>query len=265
MKSLPKHMRPCVKAAFEKGVKADSPSDRLNKEHLKKMTFAIIYELDRLEVEKAEIKTFLLDWNTRNYRILSPGDAQRQLCDFVDWYFKRECKLSCKALEDYCLFPNGGCAFKSTPYQGEIKLPFSLVDAITFLEKEYRPHGYLMGLLLRTLFSIQKEKNVKNILFIGLRTLRARLNNDFRHCLDLMTILRALNKLEEAGLIRITHGQSGTFGTRHANGYTFISWTRPQETHIQQQPIITHLCNKTETLLCVTENGLREKEVLHAA
>jgi hypothetical protein len=212
-------MRPCVKSAFDEGAQ--------DKDHLNKMRHAIIFELNRLGIEKSEIKMKLLEWNKKSYQVLSPGDATRQLCDYVNWFFKHECKLSCKGLEDYCLYSTGGCAFRPSQYGGEIALPFSLIDAMIFLEKEYRPHGYLMGLLLKSLFKIQKEKNAKNIIYVGIRTLQARLLEDNRHNLDPMSLLRALNKLEAAGLIRIMHGQSGTFGTRHANGYTFLPWKPP--------------------------------------
>gem|GEM_PF-1679770 len=248
LEKIADQIRPCVKFALEKGAR--------DRDHLKKMTFAIIYELNRLHVENPEIKMALLEWNDKNYRVLSAGDAQRQLCAYVDWFFKHECKLSCKALEDYCLLPDGGCLFKPASYNGEITLPFSLLEAISFLEKEYHPHGYLMGLLLRILFAIQKEKNAKNIIYVGLREIQARILSEYGHRLEPMQILRALNKLEEAGLIRITHGQPGTSGTRQANGYIFLPWTPPVKTGDDPQRIITHLCNTTETqLLCNTHAG----------
>jgi hypothetical protein len=219
-----KKMRPCVAAAFKDGAQ--------DKDHLKKMTYAIIFELNRLGIGKVEIKMALLDWNKKSIIALSPGDANRQLCDFVDWFFKKECKLGCKALKDYCLFPNGGCAFQLQAYVGDINLPFSLSEAMIFLEKEYRPHGYLMGLLLKSLSKIQQEKNAKNIIYVGLRTLKAQLVEDDRHILDLMTISRSLNLLEDAGFFKISRGQPGTFGTRHANGYTFLPWRPPPETNL---------------------------------
>lgn len=228
-------MRPCVKAALEDGAQ--------NKDHLKKMTFAIIFELNRLNIEKSEIKMVLMEWNQKNYRKLTEGEAKRQLCDFVEWFFKHECKMSCNALNDYCLFPNGGCRFKPIPYQENIELPFSMLDAESFLMSERMPHGYLMACLLKILFKIQREKNARAIIYIGLRTLRARVLDEFRHDLDPKDILRALNKLEEEGFIRITHGERGTFSKR-ANGYTFQPWTR-------QQPIITHMCGNSETHYCV--------------
>jgi hypothetical protein len=233
-------MRPCVAEAYRNGAQ-----DRLNFE---KMRFAIIYELKRLETEKKEIKIFLLEWNKKNYQVLATGEAQRQLCDFVEWFFKHDCKLSCKVLEDYCLFPTGGCGFKPVPYSGEIRLPFSEMDAVNYLLKEYRPHGYLMGVIVRVLFKIQLEKCARHEVFVGLRTLEARINEEYRFHIDLMTILRALNELETAKLIRITHGKPGTFGKRTANGYTFLPWSPP----FIEQPIITHVCNKSDIPYCVT-------------
>jgi len=220
-------IRPCVFAALKSGAQ--------DRDHLKKMTHAIIYEFDRLQMGKADIKMILLDWNLKSYRVLSAGDAKRQLCGYVDWFFKlKDRKLSCKALEVCCVYPNGGCAFKPAQCREGFSLPFSLLDAMAYLEKEYRPHGYLMGLLLKVLFAVQKDKNSKNIIFVGVRELRARLNHDEGHNLDIMTILRALNMLEEVGIIKITHGKSGTFGTRQANGYTFLEWTPPMKK--EEQP-----------------------------
>jgi DNA-binding transcriptional regulator YhcF (GntR family) len=213
-------MRPCVKAAFEKGAQ--------NKSHLTKMTHAIIFELKRLGIEKAEIKRALLEWNQKNFQILTEGDARRRLCDYADWLFsQKDCKLGCKALGDYCIYPNSFCWFRPQIEEGEAALPFSLSDAMDFLEKEYQPHGYLMGLLLKSLSKIQVEKNAKSIIYVGVRTIQARLLEEDHHDIDLMGIVRALNKLEEAGFIRITHGQSGTFGMRPANGYSFQPWAPP--------------------------------------
>ena len=214
-----KKMRPCVAVVFENGAQ--------DRNEFEKMRFAIVFELRRLDVEMAKIKMALLEWNTKNNRVLSTGDAQRQLCDFVNWFFKHDCKIGCKGLKDYCRFLNGGCVFKPAVNTEEIKLPFSLVDAMVFLEKEYRRDGYLMGKLILILFKIQKDKNAPNILYVGIREIRARLNNDERLDLDEMTLLRALNKLEEAGILKITHGKSGTFGRRTANGYSFMSWEPP--------------------------------------
>lgn len=234
------NMRPCVAEAYQKGAQ--------DRQHFEKMRFAIIYELKRLAIEKPDIKIFLLEWNAKNYQALATSEAQRQLCDFVDWFFKRDCKLSCKALVDYCLFPSGGCGFKPVPYSGEIQLPFSELDVVAFLEREFRPNGYLMGVIVRVLFKIKIEKCAKKEVFVGLRTLQARINDEFRFQSDLMAILRALNELEKLRLIRITHGKPGTFGKRTANGYAFLPWSPP----VSLQPIITHMCNKVDTHYCVT-------------
>lgn len=243
MEKLLNKMRPCIAAAVKKGAQ--------DRQHFEKMRFAIISELKRLDIDKPDIKIFLLEWNKKNYQVFASGEAQRQLCDFVDWFFKRDCKLSCKALEDYCLFPNSGCGFKPVPYSGEIRLPFSELDVVTYLEREMRPNGYLMGIVVRVLFKIQIEKCAKNEVFIGLRTLQARINGEYRFHSDLMAILRALNELERIKLIRITHGKPGTFGKRTANGYAFLPWAPP----VPVQPIITHMCNRVDTPYCVT-NGV---------
>lgn len=210
-------MRPCVKASLNDGAR--------DKSEFAKMRFAIIFELNRLHLEKAEIKMALLEWDKKSFQALTPGDATRKLSDFVNWFFKHECKMSCKTLVDYCLFPDGGCTFGTTPFAGNISLPFTISEAIAFLDREYQPHGYIMGLMLKILFKVQQQKNARAIVFVGLRTLQAMLNNEYRHNLDLMTISRALNMLEEAKFISIKRGQSGTFGTRHANGYTFLPWS----------------------------------------
>ncbi len=227
-------MRPCVRLAFEKGAQ--------DKDHFRKMRHAIIYELNRLKVEKCEIKQALMEWNHKNYRKFTEGEAKRQLCDYVEWFFKNECNLSCKALNDYCLHPDAGCSFKRVAYQENIELPFSIIEAESFLLRECEPHGYLMSCLLKILSKIQKE-NARKIIYIGLRTLQARLLDEYRARLDPKDILRALNKLEAEGLLRITHGERGTF-SKHANGYTFLPWVLPQ-------PIITHVCGKDETHYCV--------------
>jgi hypothetical protein len=81
-----------------------------------------------------DIKMMLLEWNKKNYRVLSSGEAQRQLCDYVDWVFKGECKTGCRALKDYCVGINGICKFSRIPSNGGIELPFSLKDALLYIE-----------------------------------------------------------------------------------------------------------------------------------
>ena len=217
-KIIPK-MRPCVNAAFEQGAQ--------DKDHLSKMRHALVFELNRLGFEKPKIKMALLEWNKKSFKVLSPGDANRQLCDYVDWFFKKECKLSCNALKDYCVLPNGGCAFTLHAFDEEITLPFSILEAALFLDKNYQRDSYLMRALINILFKIQKDNNAKTIIYAGIRSIRDRVLEKTRKNLDLMCILRDINKLEEAGFIRITRGKSGTFGTRHANGYSFLPWKPP--------------------------------------
>jgi len=229
-------MRPCVKNAFMHGTE--------DKDHFSKMRHAIIFELHRLGTDKAEIKNALLEWNQRNFNFLAPAESQRQLCDYVDWFFKKEGRCSCHSLEEYCLYPKGGCKHKPRKILGEITLPFSKIEARSYLEKKYPRDAHVMTILLNILFKIQLEKNAAQVLFVGLRTISARLLNDYRHRLDLISISRLLYKLQDAGFLSIQRGERGTNGTRRANAYTFLPWKPPY-------PIISHLCNNANTL-CVT-------------
>lgn len=218
-------IRPCVAYVLCNGAK--------DYEHFKKMRHAIVCELKRLNMERGKIKMTLLEWNDLNYNKLTPSEAQRQLCDYVDWVFKREVKIGCKALGEYCRFGGAGCSFKRKSFQDGESISFSMTDALVFLERECKPKGYTMGMVLQTLIAIKREKNVGTV-FAGVRHIQEMINNTTRHCLDLMTILRALNELERTGFIAIKRGKSGTFGNRHANEYTILQWKPPVGFSIQQ-------------------------------
>jgi hypothetical protein len=98
-------MRACTKWAFEHGVEG-SPRDQ----EWQKMRHAIIFECKRIGIDRAETKQMILAWNSRNLSPLSPSDANRQLCGFVDRLYKENnAKLSCKALQDYCVSDDSFC------------------------------------------------------------------------------------------------------------------------------------------------------------
>src|SRR4030042_945646 len=108
-------MRPCIRKCLQEGLLEKIPS-KLYEEVRKKMTFAIIYEMNRLGAEPGLIKQSLLNWNDRCINALTVNRAKRQLCDFVDWFLKKNCRMSCKTLFDYCLYPSGvGCQFQKMP------------------------------------------------------------------------------------------------------------------------------------------------------
>ena len=64
-KKISDRMRPCVKSAFDEGAQ--------DKDHLNKMRHAIIFELNRLGIEKSEIKNEAL------------GMEQKKLSGFITW------------------------------------------------------------------------------------------------------------------------------------------------------------------------------------
>lgn len=209
-------MRPCVRNALEEGAK--------NIFQFEKMRFAIIYELKRLGFKKENIKQILFDWNQRCYKVLTTGEAKRQLCEYVDWFYKKECKLSCKGLTSYCIHKDGECEFKKANKKNE-KLPFPLNATINKIEHKYQPHGYLMGKIIRILESARQERGGWDKVYIGMRTIKAKLLDIENIAIDIMTISRELYRMQEVGILKIEKGKPGTFGTRHANGYKFLKWS----------------------------------------
>lgn len=219
-------LRPCVRSYLKSGTQNDY--DR------KKLLHAIIYEMNRVQYGKAEIKQTLTEWNQRSRKPLSPEDAQRQLCDYVDWFLRNNCKYSCKALQSYCLYPTGGCAFQKKPRP--IALPFSPVETWLRLEREYHSNGYTMTLVLRALIYEWKEKGCPPRLFAGVRRIRAIILDRERTTLSPATISRTVYRLSDIGILSVTKGEKGTFGTRRANEYEVLRWppTDEQE-HSDQQ------------------------------
>jgi len=246
---IPK-MRPCIRAGFTEGAQG--------RDHFEALCFAIIHDLKRIGLTKPDIKMALMEWNKRNYKSLSEGEARRQLADYVEWFFKKNPKLGCKSkqLTLLCVYSNGGCSFAFTPDKECDRLPFALITADQYLLERYPAHAYKMGAVLKTLFKKQVENGRKRI-FVGLRSLQAILFSDFKICLDPKDILRLLNKLKDEQFIEIEPGQPGGFkARRRANEYTFLPWKPPQ-------PIISHLCGNSDTLLCVaTDNQTQKQEEL---
>jgi hypothetical protein len=193
------------------------------------MAYAIIYELNRLGVAADVIKSELIQWNSRSQNKLSIGDAKRQLCDYVDWFYKHECRLSCKSLSDYCIDKEGSCPFSVKP-RSERVLPYTMAQARQFLEFEFFEHGkgHVMAIVLRSLVSLWDDKGRPNQLFVGVRSIQARILEMHRSFLDLMSIVRHLRRLSSAGFIAIRSGESGSFGFRLSNAYEFLDWKPPQ-------------------------------------
>ena len=157
-------LRQCVSLALKNGTHGNAA--------FKKMRHAIIFELNRIGIEKEKIKDMLLDWNKRNEKPLSLGDARRQLHDYTDWFLGTNCKLSCKALEDYCTGKTT-CKFyiqKTDNFQKEYQdnAPFNHAELQKYLEEKYPGEAYELLTIIQALRRFQSDKQVTTI-YIGFR------------------------------------------------------------------------------------------------
>ena len=88
-------IRDCVQKALREGCGS--------KHEVKKMRHAIVLELRRIGWDWSKISDELLKWNQRNSKPFSVSEERIQLIGYVDWVKNKDCKLGCKALEDYCI------------------------------------------------------------------------------------------------------------------------------------------------------------------
>lgn len=219
------NMRDCVRNALAKGC------DRGHE--FRKMRHAIIVELMRLGYESSEIKDILIEWNKRCEKPLGPADEKSQLLEYADWV-DEESKLGCKALEDYCIGEET-CQFHfRVTYknrQTTIDLPFNRLDLQKFLSERFKADGYIMMLIVDALRHIQDHKATGEVVLVGFRTICSVIRDEYQHRLEPMVIFRKMKLLIEEGVIQqVVKGKSGQFN-KQANGYRFLAWKHPQETH----------------------------------
>jgi len=231
-------MRDCVKEAFHKGCERGL--------EFHKMRHAIILELKRLGYSSTEIKDMLLEWNKKCEKPLNLSEQRIQLLKYVDWVDSRECKISCVALEDYCIGKEE-CLFyirtSSQNRQKTGKLPFKLQELEEFLTERFEADGHVMMLIVQALRFIQREKTTGEIIFVGFRGITSKIRDKFGYDLYHMDIFRKMKLLIEEGIIgQVVKGKSGNF-RRQANGYRFLPWQHPKVTQVHI-PILTHMCNK---------------------
>lgn len=216
-----KNLRDCVKKAFYEG------SERGGE--FRKMRHAIILELKRLGYDSAEIKDKLLEWNQRCERPLSLNEQKTQLFGYVDWVDKRDCKIGCNALEDYCIGRKKCKFFFMTNYKNRLEtenLPFDLDELYKFLEERFKADGYVMKLIIKALRYFQQEKATGQVIFIGYKTISSIIRDNYGHNIDQMSIFRKVQLLKEEGIIeQLVKGKSGNY-TKQANGYIFHPWAR---------------------------------------
>ena len=234
-------MRACVRQAFLHGIEGN-----MKDEHWQKMRHAIIFELNRLGVDRCDIKRQLMEWNERNLETLPYAKAKRVLAGYVDWFFTKKAFLSCKALRDYCIAEDAGCVFQKPQFID--KLPYRLHEAERHLETINRKHAHVMALILGVLADVRTEKRLPTV-FIDTRTIADRLFDQWGTRLDPKDILRHVRRLEQAGFLRIRSGQAGDLGVRKANEYTLLPWAPPAV--VSPAPLQYSICvANAEQLLC---------------
>lgn len=228
-------MRPCIKEVFMNGLKEKvikekgnigKLSKQIQKDHFEFYRYAIIGELERLKYKKSEIKEILRSWNNHCKPKLGEGHLRAELIKFVDWYIKKKCHVSCDKIREkgFCLYPDGDCPFQNRCKPGQMQLPFLPVEAEKFLKEHYSIiTAYIGKRIILTLFSFMNETGYKK-LYIGLREIRNRIHNDWHYWFDPTQIRRAMHKLEEAGMLEIEPGESGS-AKKKANGYRFLNWS----------------------------------------
>ena len=216
------NFRDCVKKAFLNG------SERGYEFH--KMRHAIILEFKRLGYSLEEIKDKLFEWNKRCEQPLSLSKQRTQLFGYVDWVEKHDCKLGCRALEDYCIGKDKCKFYLITTHQNRQQtqeLPFNIQELEKFFIERFKAYSYLLLLIIKALRLYQQKEATGKIILIGIRKLSSIINTMTKNNISLMDIFRKINILIEEGILeKVIQGQSGNF-TKQANGYRFLPWKRP--------------------------------------
>ncbi len=230
------NLRDCVKQAFLNGCERGH--------EFRKMRHAIIVELKRLGYDSSEIKDKLLEWNERCEKPLGISEQKNQLLRYVDWADKRECKIGCKGLEDYCLGKEI-CQFHERNTRSKMQkmqdLPFDMAVLDKFLSDRFKKDGYVMMLTIKAIRHFQVEKITGETIYVGYRKISSIIRDKFGHTLSPMEILRKMKLLADEGIIeQISKGKSGNFSWQ-ANGYRFKQWEAPKQApKVKENAISTH-------------------------
>ncbi len=217
-------MMDCVKKAFLEGC------ERGDEFH--KMRHAITVELKRLGYEASEIKDMLLEWNARCERPLSLSEQKIQLFGYVEWVFKRECKIGCRACQDYCLGKEN-CQYyikKYLAYHNPTKdLPFDFNELKKFLEERYKRDWFMMHMILDAILWFKHKHAIGPLIYISYAKIASIIRDRYKKRPDNKDIARKIKFLIEEGIIeRKVKGQRGMF-SRKANGYMFLPWKHPKD------------------------------------
>ena len=230
------NLRDCVKQAFLNGCERGH--------EFRKMHHAIIIELKRLGYESSEIKDKLIEWNERCEKPLGISEQKNQLLRYVDWVDKKDCKLGCKGLEDYCLGKET-CQFYERNTHRKRKemqnLPFDIAELDEFISDRFKKDGYVMMLIVKAIRYFQIEKITGETIFIGYRKISSIIRDKLGHTLSPMEILRKVKLLADEGVIeQVFKGKSGITSWQ-ANGYKFKQWEAPKQAlKAKEDNISTH-------------------------
>ena len=220
-KSL-ENLRDCVKEAFCNGSQRGYEFGT--------MRHAIILELERLGYDSSEVKDKLLEWNERCEKPLNFSEQRRQLLKYVDWVDKHNCKIGCRALEDYCIGKENCRFYRKVTFQNRQRtqnLPFDPGKLDKFLAERFKADGFTMMLIVKALRAFQIENATGEVIFIGFRKISSVIRDKFGHFLIPMQIHRKTRLLIDEGIIeQVEKGKAGNFSWR-ANGYRFLPWMPP--------------------------------------
>ena len=213
------NMRDCVKQAFKNGCGRGR--------ELHKMRHAIIAELNRLGCTPSEIKDKLLEWNERCQKPFNESEKRQQLLGYVDWFFKKNAKTGCKALEDYCIGKEK-CKFYIKQHNRQAPvLSFKLDELEKFLQNRFKGIAYTLMLVVKALRRFQIEKAKKEILYVGFRKISSIIRDSYGHTVTHTDAQRKMKILIDEGIIQqVETGKKGG-SSWQANGYRFLPWRCP--------------------------------------
>jgi len=217
------NMRPCIKKAFEQGSRSGV--------EFEVMRHAIIAELKRLGYNRREIQDHMTEWNARCEMPLTGSVLKSNVLNYVTWCMKREVKVGCKGLKDFCLC-EGGCWYRLSSEEARRKvaqepLPFVKSELERYLRERYKAKAEMLIALIEVLRHRQVEHLTGEVIIASSRNAAQWLMQRFKFKIYFRDVWRLCNVLEREGvLVKRVQGKSAPF-SKKANGYSFLPWRPP--------------------------------------
>jgi hypothetical protein len=269
-------MRPCAEELYLKGFDVEriyknekSTLTGLRKsvknEIFKNAVYVIICELMRLNFTAEEVKDALEECNRVNKNPLNPSEVKNRLFSFVDYCVRKNKKndygiprIGCGKINEYGLcLGERTCTYhnqKMLQARNEVGvLPFNIECLEKYLTIEYEWKARHCIFVVKAIRKFQLEKNVGDIILIGMRTIADFVNKASGGHFEAEEIKRFIAILICEGVIeKPIQGQSGTM-RRKSNGYRFLPWNLPQDyiqKNIQDDEIKAQFekCTKNENI-----------------